>query len=435
MAWQRKIPFGYIIRDGLIQPHPQEADAVRYIFGQYLAGASLLAIAEDMTGRGPRYHQHTPEWNKHMVKRILENAKYVGAGGYPRLVSDEDFAAAQGQRGERNTYAPLPAEIRPIQGKAVCGLCGATLARGTRSHGTVHWKCQNPDCGQNIAISDGVLAGLVDKRLRELAQAPHLLTAPEPQRAGVDMDAVRLQNELTLALNRGGEPSVNAKQKMSIFAEIECHFSAVSIAVYTALIHHFTCRLEACQALIYQLVSGLTGENGKYNYSIAVHVYPPFFDIPCSAKNYKIAPALTYPSAGCFRGLDRSAGGTFLHFVRADDLEGVGSALFERLESHLGRAGDHSGANGLDRQPGIWFRPPLCRRCLRFLLRHSGHLCHGRGFYEPFPNPWSGYVLLGEPAVCRIPASEPDTNFYGLYFYRRVRGCYGLVRGYYLRCL
>ena len=87
--------------------------------------------------------------------------------------------------------------------------------------------------------------------------------------------------------------NVNAKQKMSIFAEIECHFSAVSIAVYTALIHHFTCRLEACQALIYQLVSGLTGENGKYNYSIAVHVYPPFFDIPCSAKNYKIAPALT----------------------------------------------------------------------------------------------------------------------------------------------
>ena len=80
---------------------------------------------------------------------------------------------------------------------------------------------------------------------------------------------------------------------MSIFAEIECHFSAVSIAVYTALIHHFTCRLEACQALIYQLVSGLTGENGKYNYSIAVHVYPPFFDIPCSAKNYKIASALT----------------------------------------------------------------------------------------------------------------------------------------------
>lgn len=156
MAWQRKIPFGYMIRDGLTQPHPQEADAVRYIFGQYLAEASLLAIAEDMTRRGPRYHQHT-------------------------------------------------AEIRPIQGKAVCGLCGAKLARGHHTHGRVYWRCRNSECGQNIAISDEVLAGLVDGRLRELAQASHLLTAPEPRCSGPDLDAIRLQNELTLALNRGGE--------------------------------------------------------------------------------------------------------------------------------------------------------------------------------------------------------------------------------------
>ena len=205
MAWQRKIPFGYEIRGGQIQPHPQEADAVRYIFGQYLAGASLLAVAEDMTRQGLRYHQHTPEWNKSMVKRILENTKYTGADGYPRLVSDEDFAAAQSQRAARNTYAPLPAGIRPISGMVVCARCGGRMARGTRSHGRVHWKCHDAGCGQSISLSDEALAGLVDGRLRELARAPHLLTAPEPQRAGLDMDAVRLQNELTIALNRGGE--------------------------------------------------------------------------------------------------------------------------------------------------------------------------------------------------------------------------------------
>jgi len=70
---------------------------------------------------------------------------------------------------------------------------------------------------------------------------------------------------------------------MSIFAETECRFSAVSIVVYIAFIHHFTCRFEVRQALIHQLVLGLTGENGKYNYSRTVHVYPPFFDISCSA--------------------------------------------------------------------------------------------------------------------------------------------------------
>ena len=37
----------------------------------------------------------------------------------------------------------------------------------------------------------------------------------------------------------------------------------------------------------------MTDENGKYNYAKAVHHYPPFFDISCSAKNYKIASALT----------------------------------------------------------------------------------------------------------------------------------------------
>ena len=60
-----------------------------------------------------------------------------------------------------------------------------------------------------------------------------------------------------------------------------------------SLNHHSTCRFEVRQALLYQLVSGLTDENGKYNYAKAVHHYPPFFDISCSAKNYKIASALT----------------------------------------------------------------------------------------------------------------------------------------------
>ena len=203
MAWQRKIPFGYIIEGGVTQPHPQEADAVRYIFSQYLAGASLLAIAEDMTEHGPRYHQHTPAWNKNMVKRVLENQKYIGAEGYPPLVSNENFAAARCQRSSRNTYAPLSAEIRPILGKTVCARCGGRLARGTRSHGRVHWRCQ--DCGQSVSISDEALAEIVDRRLRELSQAPHLLTAPEPQQTGPDLDVVRLQNELTLVLNRGGE--------------------------------------------------------------------------------------------------------------------------------------------------------------------------------------------------------------------------------------
>ncbi len=201
-----------MVRGGVTQPHPQEADAVKCIFIQYLAGASFLAIAEAMAHQGIRYHQHTAQWNKNMVKRILENAKYTGADGWPRLVSDEDFTAAQCQRMQRNTYAPLAAEIQPIQDKIVCAQCGGRMARGTRSRGKVHWKCQNPDCGQSMSLSDGALIQLVDVRLRELAQAPHLLTVPEPRRAAPTMDAIRLQNELTVALNRGSESAEYIKK-------------------------------------------------------------------------------------------------------------------------------------------------------------------------------------------------------------------------------
>lgn len=207
MARQRKIPFGYLIRGGMVRSNPQEGEAVKYIFYQYLAGASFLTIAEDMTRRGPGYHQHTPVWNKNMVKRILENPKYTGADGYPPLVPDEDFAAVQHQRTGRNTYTPLAAEMRPFQGKTVCEQCGERLTRGNRSHGLVHWRCQNSDCGQSVSINDEVLAELVGNRLQQLARSPHLLTAPESRQTGPDLDAVRFQNELTLALNRGGENS------------------------------------------------------------------------------------------------------------------------------------------------------------------------------------------------------------------------------------
>ena len=91
-----------------------------------------------------------------------------------------------------------------------------------------------------------------------------------------------------------------------------------------SLNHHPTCRFEVRQALLYQLVSGLTDENGKYNYAMAVHFYPPFFDIFCSAKNYKIALALT-------------DGNTFSEFRKNmnDFLKGEGYEGLDPLQADL----------------------------------------------------------------------------------------------------
>lgn len=69
-------------------------------------------------------------------------------------------------------------------------------------------------------------------------------------------------------------------------------FAGQHTGVYS-LNYRPTCRLEARQVLIYQCILDLTGENDKYNHSKAAHLYPPFSYIPRSAKNYKIALALT----------------------------------------------------------------------------------------------------------------------------------------------
>ena len=113
----RKLPFGYQMRMGEIIRNEYEAKAVQDIFLQYTLGASLKEIAEQMSKTGPAYDEGKA-WNKNMVARILENAKYTGAENYPKLVDIKLFEAAAAKR---QTKQRLP-ERTPTQ-KALRRLC------------------------------------------------------------------------------------------------------------------------------------------------------------------------------------------------------------------------------------------------------------------------------------------------------------------------
>ena len=93
----RKLPFGYQMRMGEIIRNEPEAKAVQDIFLQYTLGASLKEIAEQMSKTGPSYDEGK-SWNKNMIARILENAKYTGTDSYPKLVDIKLFAAAAEKR-------------------------------------------------------------------------------------------------------------------------------------------------------------------------------------------------------------------------------------------------------------------------------------------------------------------------------------------------
>ena len=113
----RKLPFGYRMHMGEIVRNEPEVKTVQDIFLHYTLGASLKEIAEQMNKIGPTYDEGK-SWNKNMVARILENAKYTGADSYPRLVDIKLFEAAAEKR---QTKQRLP-ERTPAQ-KALKRIC------------------------------------------------------------------------------------------------------------------------------------------------------------------------------------------------------------------------------------------------------------------------------------------------------------------------
>ena len=71
---KRKQPFGYKMKLGEIVPQPQEAETVRSIYLQYLAGVSFKQLAEQLQTEDVPYDEDK-SWNKNMVARILEDSR------------------------------------------------------------------------------------------------------------------------------------------------------------------------------------------------------------------------------------------------------------------------------------------------------------------------------------------------------------------------
>ena len=147
----RKLPFGYQMRMGEIIRNEPEAKAVQDIFLQYTLGASLKEIAAQMNKTGPTYDEGK-SWNKNMVARILENAKYTGADDYPKLVDTALFEAASTKR---QTKQRMP-ERTPAQ-KALKRVCS---------------KPPTPEIEQQVT-----------HLLGRLAKQPECITQPEKQSA------------------------------------------------------------------------------------------------------------------------------------------------------------------------------------------------------------------------------------------------------------
>ena len=141
----RKLPFGYQMRMGEIIRNEPEAKAVQDIFLQYTLGASLKEIAEQMSKTGLTYDEGK-SWNKNMVARILENAKYTGAESYPELVDIKLFEAAAEKRQTKqrlpehaSVYAPSRLRRKSSSRSCTCSVGWQNSRSTSRSrNGLLH---------------------------------------------------------------------------------------------------------------------------------------------------------------------------------------------------------------------------------------------------------------------------------------------------------
>ncbi len=200
MAKNRTIPFGYMMKNGEIYVNTKEAKIIEEIFSLYLYGNSLLAIADQMSRKGASYNGVNNVWNKNMIKRILENEKYLGTEKYPKIISEEFFNQANEKRKSKATsVCMIPEELQEIRSRTYCAECGHKLSRIGGNSKYERWDCRNPDCCKlEYRLTDQMIIGAVLTVFNTVIANPDLLKSDcEISKYSPTADIIRQQNEIS----------------------------------------------------------------------------------------------------------------------------------------------------------------------------------------------------------------------------------------------
>lgn len=224
MKKNRTIPFGYMMQNGEIQPKPTESKAVQDIFNAYLNGSSLLAIANQMSSQEVSYNGIDNIWNKNMVKRILENEKYLGRNGYPVIIDEDTFRRANMRKKIKSTtVAGISEELQAIRILTYCAECGHRISRIGGNCRSEKWDCRNPECSRfSHRITDQMLIGAILNTLNTVIANPNLVDADSKiSRYTPSIEVTRQQNEINRLMDAPNVDFETAKEEIFRLAELK----------------------------------------------------------------------------------------------------------------------------------------------------------------------------------------------------------------------
>ena len=165
-----------MIKNGNITTEPKEVYVVVKIFDEYLSGKSLNDIANQMQIYGIPYHPNEANsWNRNMVKRIIENEKYLGTEKYPQLIDEIKFKKANEIKTKKAAnLCIVPESINDIRKLTVCAQCRKRMFRTQNGI----WTCKTARCiGIKHQVTDQMIISAVLNILNSVIANPSLLDA------------------------------------------------------------------------------------------------------------------------------------------------------------------------------------------------------------------------------------------------------------------
>ncbi len=248
----RYVSFGYEITDGKCAVIDSEKKIVENIFGLYLNGKSFSEISDRMNEAGVPYNNDGRLWNKNIIKRVIENRRYIGEKGFPQIITNETFNAAEKIRLSKFT---APGETRKAlldfyREHLVCGRCGMNLRRYTcgRYIGNKivsYRKCQNELCNESkSSVNEDILDLAVSKVLNDLIDDYKKIEGVNETEPKQNIEIARLESELADDMEKMTVDIEKAVQKITELAEArfnnapECDYSAIDERIKKELSIH-----------------------------------------------------------------------------------------------------------------------------------------------------------------------------------------------------
>ena len=224
MAKNRVIPFGYCMKNGKITVDFTESKAVVKIFEEYLNGSSLLQIVKLMESEKIKYSTGSDHWNKNMVKRVIENEKYLGNDKYPQIISEKFFHQANEKRVSKATSVCVISEnLQEIRNHTYCSECGHRISRIGGNSRSAKWDCRNPDCYRlECQLTDQMIFGAVLTVLNTVIANPNLIESNgEISVYSPTADVIRKHNEISQMMDSTQVDFDRVKSEIFKLAEIK----------------------------------------------------------------------------------------------------------------------------------------------------------------------------------------------------------------------